>query len=339
MEILWKSNSNTIFAPFRGTQRLEPNQILATQFPLFNKSETYQLLFNDVVGQLQIWKRGIFHRITWESSKVISGEGPWTCALHGLGFLMILDKHRNVIWSSTYVNHFTHPRFLEKKNALGITPNMCTNQESSSAVYLHLSDEGQLQLWPAPDTQRLPFWHSTLLQCPPSLLEIKEVKPNLESVGTSAISPLFDALDWFEYNSGYKRVSSRLCLMGFDFLLSHQKLYSLTSAWSLELLPIPESSRETKSILFLNPANVEVYYIIFEKSVSIFAPDLLQSTQLLKITILEKKDDTVKIENVDHPLCLWFRKKTLCLSTSTGKIIAKKNLKDLSDQRYVTVVS
>jgi hypothetical protein len=355
LQVIWESDSNLVnnsssSSPIHllgesNSKWWKPNQLLPTNHPIYNKTESHQLIFNDVVGQLQVWQRisNNENKLTWQSSSLVAGDGPWYCVLNGLGFLVILDRSRQVIWSSTYLENdaTVSPRNIDIKG-LG-------NEEIPQKVGLHLTADGEVHL--CESLKSGPYWHSVIYTCPKEVhldaglsLDGKPATPEERKEGKAVESETErngyasqSIEEWFQYRGGYKRIVNRLCLIGTDCLVSHQKLCSLTDGSVLQLLPVPANRSEIRSMLFLDSTKVIVYYLLFLKPISIFTPRKVETLDpdFLTYNILSRADDSSPLEEKDKPLSLWLWNKTLCLSTFQGVILAKKNIDLLTSELQI----
>lgn len=334
-QITWQSNT-VQEETSEGCQIIRVGHLFHTGRPLYSSNEMCQLIFNDVTGILQVWMRETSSnrtKVIWQSENFVIGEQPWVCLMTGVGILVILDCHRTVIWSSSFLNaeSQTCHRTLSIENLLP-TPQMPFSGQNVP-LFLSLSNDGQIQL--AEKFQGTPYWHSADLHSPDWLTDGHrgtDGKPGEHKTFRHEYPEI-----WY-FNEGYKRTLHRLCLIGNDSLVSHQKLWSLTDACSLELLPTSISPREIKSMIWLDETKASVFYILFMHPVSIFADNLLNGTaEYVSLKMLS--NESIIIKETDRPLILYFRKKTLCLTTVQGTLIAKKNINLLSSQLTIKTIS
>ena len=342
-EVVWSSTYFQLETESVGQTSLTCNQVFGAATSLLNSVETHRLLFNDVLGTLQIWKRALGNqaKLSWQSQATIEGDPPWNCVLSSIGLLVTLDRRRRCVWASNYIDSSvllqSPPTLTLQKNFLHF---YTQNREESSLdplITVCLSDNGELQL--KESSESLPYWQTFPLRCPSLFCDSElatyvsssswsgEEKEKMYKTNVSGVGQ-----EWFE-SVGYKRVLDRTCLVGNDFLISHQRLIGLSETTSIQLLPQASSRLHVESVMWLNAEKAEVSYIQFLKPVSIFVDNFLDSrNQPLVYPILS--NDSYIAQETDHPLLLFLHNKCLTLTTFHGTLIAKKRL-DLLFQKFL----
>lgn len=303
---------------------LSPMHLVLPPQRVFNEQETLQLFFNDLVGQLQVWRRDrdTQSELLWQSSVRVLGEAPWSCIMSGLGFLTILDKQRQVTWTTSCLIRREDTKFQPRLSSCG-TPCLSmvrfrqsvfqergvilqlqgdTLSLSEPTVTLAREQEGS----PTP-TFTKPYWGCPLMERPLTLLET--------------------------------RMADKLCLMGNDILTPYQNLCSLTEDSVLKLVSLPTepgtattATTTMNSFLYFKADPGILFYVQCLNSTNVpldvDVETLLQgktSTTLLLSPLLKTPEDKQrKLKVHEHPLCVCFSDQHLFISNFQGKLLMKK---------------